>query len=139
VYVVDASVWVSRFLPDDVHHQTSRRWFEDVIVRGDPLVSPALVLPEIAGALGRRTGDAELALRAVSLLQLLPSLRLVPIDGRLADAAARVASTARLRGADSVYVALAEELGLPLVTWDREQLERTVNRATAVTPDHVTR
>ena len=29
----------------------------------------------------------------------------------------------RLRGADAVYVALAEQLGIPIVTWDGEMLK----------------
>jgi predicted nucleic acid-binding protein len=29
-----------------------------------------------------------------------------------------------LKGSDAVYVALAERMGIPLITWDNEQLAR---------------
>jgi predicted nucleic acid-binding protein len=49
---------------------------------------------------------------------------MVAVDAELAEAAARVAGDLRLRGADSVYVALAKQLSLELVTWDLEQASR---------------
>jgi len=36
--------------------------------------------------------------------------------------------------ADAVYVALAEQLQIPLVTWDREQRERGGQRIVAQEP-----
>ena len=39
--------------------------------------------------------------------------------------AAQVAVDLHLRGADAVYVATAQRLSVPLVTWDREQLDRS--------------
>jgi predicted nucleic acid-binding protein len=60
----------------------------------------------------------------VRLLSRLPALRIVAVGSELAEAAARLAGDQRLRGADSVYVALAKRLSLPLVTWDLEQARR---------------
>ncbi len=37
-------------------------------------------------------------------------------------------------GADALFVASAELLDVPLVTWDREQRERAGNRVTCITP-----
>jgi predicted nucleic acid-binding protein len=54
----------------------------------------------------------------------LTNVTLVFVDDVLAREAARLAAELRVRGADSVYIALARELGLPLVTWDVEQLQR---------------
>ena len=58
------------------------------------------------------------------LLEQLPNSRLVAIDPHLARHAALLAGEHRLRGSDSFYVALAQQLGFSLVTWDREQAER---------------
>ncbi len=124
MYVVDASVWVSRFVPTDVHHQPSYRWLEAAITRGELLAAPALLLAEVAGAVSRRTGRPELAVRAVDLLEQLPNGRLVPVDAQLARLAAALAGQFQIRGGDALYVALAQQLGFSLVTWDREQAER---------------
>lgn len=51
-------------------------------------------------------------------------IELVPITEALAARSADVAIRGSLRGCDSVYVALAEQLAQPLVTFDREQATR---------------
>ena len=56
--VVDASVWVSRFLPADETHQESRRWLERYFRSGGQLVEPVLLLVELSAAISRRTGSA---------------------------------------------------------------------------------
>jgi predicted nucleic acid-binding protein len=38
--------------------------------------------------------------------------------------APRIAANLGLRGADAIYVAVAEQLRLPLITWDNEQEEK---------------
>ena len=47
-----------------------------------------------------------------------------PVTVELGMLAAVAARTTAVRGADAVYLALAAELGIPLVTWDRQQRER---------------
>jgi len=125
VYVVDASVWVSRFVVGDVRHEPSRLWLAALVQSDAAIAAPALLLPEVAGAIARRSGRPELAMQALSLLQRLPHMRLVSIDADLAQRAGRLAADLGLRGADAVYVSLAHQLGVPLVTWDREQRERS--------------
>ena len=132
--VVDASVWVSRLVSSDTHHTVTRAWMERHVAAGDPLIAPVLALPEIAGAVARRTGDATLAHQAVSAVLRIPTLRLIDVDARLAQSAARLAADHALRGADAVYVALALELGVSLVTLDREQRDRTSALLTTLEP-----
>jgi len=132
--VVDASVWVSRLVDVDAHHARTRRWFERVGPRGGLLVTPALALPEVSGAIGRRTREPRLAHQAVRRLLALPSLRVAALDADLAEHASALAAELALRGADAVYVALAERLGLPLVSWDREQRSRAAGTVEVVAP-----
>jgi len=47
------------------------------------------------------------------------------VDAGLAHQAALIAADLGLRGADAIYVALAERLGCPLVTWDVEMIRKT--------------
>lgn len=137
MYVVDASVWVSRFVRADAHHELSRLWLAGLVEEGTAIAAPALLLQEVAGAIARRIGRPELATRALSLLQRLPNIRLVPIEAELAQVAGRFAADLGLRGADAVYVSLAHRLGVPLVTWDKEQRERSAASLDVVTPQEV--
>lgn len=119
--MVDASVWVSRLVPGDGHHEASRIWLESELARGRLLVSPILLLAEVAGVLARRTGDPALAASAVNGLLRLAGLRLVAVGPHLGRLAAQLSCDLGLRGSDALYVAVAYHLGLPLVTLDREQ------------------
>lgn len=133
--VVDASVWVSRLVPQDLFHEQSRRWLAEHVAAGGLLVAPVLVLAEVGGAVSRRTGDAQLARRAVELLLRVPALRLVPLDPQLGQAAADLAGDLGLRGADAVYVATARALNLPLLSWDEDQRTRAGRVVAAYSPD----
>ncbi|MCX8068333.1 MAG: PIN domain-containing protein [Anaerolineae bacterium] len=95
--VVDASVWVSRLVPQDIHYGASRRWLEARVAAGDLLVAPVLLLAEVAGAIARRTGAPELGHRAVEGSLRVPNLRLVSLDRRLGREMARLAADLRLR------------------------------------------
>lgn len=132
--VVDASVWVSRMVPGDVHHTRCEAWFKEQTAGGSLLVAPVFLLAEVAGAISRRTGEPGLAQQAVELLQRLSSLRLVSVDPPLARLAAQLAGDHALRGADAMYVATAHHLGLPLVTLDDEQLTRSRAAVSAIAP-----
>jgi predicted nucleic acid-binding protein len=132
--VVDASVWVSRLVIDDVFHTASRRWLTQHAKDGGQWVAPALMPAEVVGAISRRTGKPELATRALNHLLKLPGLRLVALDRRLGRAAAQLAASAGLRGADAVYAALAQHLSIPLVTWDEEIGQRVGGLLTVIKP-----
>jgi predicted nucleic acid-binding protein len=135
--VIDASVWVSRLVPQDTNHVATRDWLERHIRSGNLTASPTLALAEVAGAVARRTAKARLGTRAVSSLLALPGLRLIAVDRRLSVTAARLAAELALRGADAVYVAAALDLGVPLVSWDVEQRERGRRVVRVQTPDEV--
>ena len=132
--VVDASVWVSLFVASDVHHAATRAWLAACVYAGTPIVAPSIVLAEIAGAVARRTGLGADGDAAVRLATALPGMRLINIDRRLATHAAALAAALRLRGADAVYVALADLLGVPLATWDAKQVERAGGRVPTTLP-----
>lgn len=133
--VADASVLVSWFHEADQYHQASRIWLRRHLLGRGKIVAPMLLQSEVAGALTRRTGDQAIGNRAARWIRSLPEIQLVPIDEALGELAATLAVELRLRGADAVYVAVAVQLHLPLVTWDREQRERGGQRVDARRPD----
>lgn len=132
--VVDASVWVSVFLTQDVHHRPVRRWLEDRLVSDEAIISPVLLLSEVGGAIARQTRSPKTAARALKFIEGIPGLRLVPVDHLLGRAAAELAVRLRLRGADAVYVAVAAHLKIPLVTLDAEQRERAQEMIEVILP-----
>ena len=126
--VVDASVWVARLVPQDIFHRSTREWMEARRAENTLFVSPALLLPEVAGAISRRTHRSDQADQAVVTLQRLPGLRLIEMEHTLVETASRLASRLGLRGADAIYVAAADYLNLPLCTLDLEQARRAADR-----------
>ena len=129
-YVLDASVWVSRLVEQDEMHSTVRGWMDDQRANGAQFISPTLLLAEVGGAITRRTGESSLGNRVISALENLPGLRLVEMDNELMDTAAHLAAELGLRGADSVYFATANQLGLPLVSFDVDQQQRARSQVT---------
>src|SRR2546422_376221 len=69
-----------------------------MVVDASVVVSRLVLLPEVAGAVARRTGDPRLARRAVDAVLRLPALRLVQVD----DSRARRPGSP---GAEAVYIA----------------------------------
>lgn len=133
--VVDASVVVSRLVSHDVNHEASRRWLTRHVAEGGLVIAPTLLLPEVAGAVSRRTGEPRLARRAVEAVLRVPGLRLISVDDVLARTAAALAGRLRVRGADAVYIAIAANLGLSLVTWDIEQRDRGTRLVEVLIPE----
>lgn len=138
MYVVDASVWVSRLIPADKHHDQSHRWLGTVLRARVRLFAPVILLAEVAGAVARRTGREERGLRAIENIVEIEDIRLVTLDPEMTMRSARVAAGLYLRGADATYVALAQETGYPLVTWDSQQAERAKGSVQTLTPADLT-
>ena len=69
-----------------------------------------------------------------TLIESFPGLRLVVLDLPLARRAVQITTVHRLRGADSIYVAVAEAFNTTLITWDAEMLQRSPAVVAALTP-----
>ncbi len=122
--VVDASIWVSRLVPQDEFHDRCLQWLSRQRSNDVTLTSPSFLLAEVAGAISRRTRDNQLAERTVEALKGLPGLRLIEMNQTVIENAARLAARLGLRGADAIYVAVASHLNIPLATLDEDQREK---------------
>lgn len=127
---VDASIWVAAFDPLDPFHDPSLRFLTTATSQGLRVLGPALMPVEVACAIARRAGREELDPAILDRLRAYPRLVLQPMDELLLAEAARLGPARRLRAADAVYAATAAVHKTPLVSWDRELLER----AGALTP-----
>jgi predicted nucleic acid-binding protein len=130
--VVDANVFVSLLVPADVHHERCVVWLRARLSAGETLVAPAILLPEVGGSVSRRASETS-GRNAIADLRRIRTLRLVPIDGKLAALAADLAVAHGLRGADAVYAAVADALHVSLVTLDAD-FQRIAGRVKIIAP-----
>lgn len=135
MFTIDTSVFARDLDPADPNHTACRLLLEELDGDGIPIFAPTLLLVELAATISRTRRDPIRA-RVVSIsLRDLAHLTLLPIDDLLARQAAEVAADFRLRGADAVYVAVAQQTGTALVTLDTEQRTRAAGAITTYTPD----
>jgi predicted nucleic acid-binding protein len=134
-YTVDASVFVNAFNPHEEGHVQSLQILSAIQERGDPVIVPTLLVPEIASAVARATNDTAGALQYAVATAALPHLTLVSLTAAVAREAADLAATHRLRGADAVYVAVARRYGTTIVSRDDEQRMRGAAVVTCQTPE----
>ena len=126
--VVDSSVIAAFYIPEDAHHVEASAYI-DGLERGDYVFHlPMLVVVEVSAAIRRRLPrwQRPYAQWHAKLAQWEREgkVTLYPLDRERMDGAALAALGRRLSGADSVISALAEELDMPLRTFDRELRER---------------
>jgi predicted nucleic acid-binding protein len=139
MYTIDASVHISALNPAEADSAVSRAFLARVRQHHIALFSPTLLLVEVSAAVARVWDDAGRAVALAQILHGLPNQILVPLDEALADRAIELAAKARLRGADAVYAAVAEQYGTTLVTLDRRQLDRLPPEVRTACPADVLR
>lgn len=131
---IDANIFVSARMRTEINHSISDQFLNRVVAAALLIYCPTLVLPETAAAIFRSTGRVSLANGAVSQILNFPYLTLVDLTADRARQAADLAVSCRLRGADAVYAAVAQEFGTTLITWDQELLTRGVAAVPTLTP-----
>jgi predicted nucleic acid-binding protein len=122
--VVDASVFISAILPNDINHNASKVWFDSLFNTGGFFFTPTIFLSEIAAPLSRAHNQPNLAKHLVQSLMNSPIIKLQPVTDKIASRAGIIATDYKIRGCDAIYVALAEALNEDLLTWDKQQRER---------------
>lgn len=132
-WVIDASVFVASARSDEPDYQMSREFLRKA--QNCEIFCPTLVLAECAVAISRQTDDPSLAEELIGIIMDLPALNLIPLDLLLARKASTMALKYRLRGADSVYVAVAAAFDAVLITLDKEMLKRASMAVETLTPD----
>lgn len=131
---IDASVFVATARADEAHHAASVSFLRWIRSQRQSILCPTLVLPECAAAIAKPTGEADDAQELVRSLERFHGMCFVALALPLAERAAEIAIACRLRGSDSVYVAVAEVFGATLITWDAEMLGRAPAIVPTMTP-----
>jgi len=120
---------VAYLLDSDEFHQRSRHYIEG-LEKGDYTFHlPMLVAVEVMASVSRRPQMNRLAIINAWQRTLLDwesggKTILYPLDRNRMNNAANVAIRDRLKGSDAVIAALAEELDMPLRTFDSELQQR---------------
>lgn len=134
-YTIDANILISAHVPTEAEHPASKRFVEHLQTSKAQLYCPTLMLVEIASALIRTTKNTEQTKHFIHTVELLPNMTLIAIDERFAQKATETAIKTHLRGADAIYVTVAQEYDARLVTWDKEMLARAVGVVQVVNPE----
>ena len=126
--VVDSSVIVAAFMPEEPNHLLGVQYISG-LERGDYVFHlPMLVVAEVSSAIRRRLRYWQWEYagwrRNLARWERYGKVVLYPLNRARMESAVSSARRRRLRGADSIVAALAEELNMPLRTFDRELLAR---------------
>ena len=116
-YVVDARVAVKWYVPEEVHSEAALRLLEP----GNELHVPDLLMAETGNILWKKSRRREIApgeARRIARALLAVPLTVHP-TAPLLEGAMEIATLSDRTVYDSLYVALAVGLGVPLVTADR--------------------
>jgi predicted nucleic acid-binding protein len=136
--VIDTSVWASRLLPHDSNHQPAQAWTDAHIMNGGFLAAPLIFVIEVASVIARETlppNNPQVdAHNAVNYIYSLPIMRLVPMDRTLVNEATNLAADYGIRGADAMFVVVAKQLSLPLVTFDGYPLKQRSSLVVTIKP-----
>ncbi len=131
--MLDAAVWVSAAIPQEQQHASSRQWIDQYLVAGGVLVISEWFIVEVAAAIGRRVSPLH-GQSAYMRVYSLSQITIVPMSRQLMQDSAATAAALRLRAGDAVYVALAQGLGLPVISWDGEIAQRGGPRVVVFDP-----
>ncbi len=131
---IDANVFVSAASTTEIQYTASIAFFARILQMHKRIYCPTIVLPETVAGIIRPTNNSQLASITASGLSQLPGLTLVVLDDALASAASDIILQCRLRGADAIYLAVAQEYGTTLITWDQELLTRGPSVVPTMTP-----
>jgi predicted nucleic acid-binding protein len=132
--VIDASVLVSWFVTYDANHDASYQWMKRYRAIRGLLVVPSFAIIEVAAAIARQSRQSALAKAAIKDMYSVSTLRIAPLDSILVHSAVDIASDLQMRAGDATYVAVAYKLKIPLVSWDKEQLQRGSGLLTTYNP-----
>jgi len=124
MFTIDASVHINALDLSETGSAESQM-FLAYAHRGEAAVySPTLLIVEVCATVARVFDDPDRGLAMMNAIRGLPGQIWVPLDEIIAQVAGQLGATYRLRGADSIYAAVAKCYNATLVTLDRQQLER---------------
>ena len=137
MYTIDASVWINGFDQRELGYDYSKQLLESIRNKGNTIIIPNIVLAEVAGAISRTRKNPKQAIIFTQAMSKLPNVKLIHIDKQIARKASQLAAQYALRGADSIYAAVAKQFNCVLISLDNEHLTRLKDFLNVQTPESV--
>lgn len=126
-FCLDANIFVSALDVREKAHSEAVRFLTEIQKRHIPLFEPELILFEVGTVLHRKASQGDLEdSEADSLMEHFFKYPLIlQWESVISQRALRLAKSLRAKGmADSYYLALAETKKIPLITMDKDFLQR---------------
>lgn len=124
MYCIDASVIINSQLEREPYHSQSKAFLIMVEKKNLKVFLPEIVIPEITSGILRATMDENSAFQLANNLRSISNFLFVSVDSKLANLASWVVCKTNSKGADAIYIALAFDYNLELITLDKGQLEK---------------
>jgi predicted nucleic acid-binding protein len=86
---------------------------------------PEIIIPEITSGLLKAIRNPKTVYKLALSFRNVPNFSFIPVDKRIADLASWIICKTGLKGTDAIYVALALDFNLELITLDKDQLEKS--------------
>ncbi len=134
MYCIDASVLTNSQIENERFYIDSKNFINKIMENKIKVVVPEIIIPEVASAIARGTGNANYAIKFVLEFRKIPNINIVPVESNLSNLAADIAARHKLRGADSIYVATSIAFNARLITLDKHQKEKASKILYALTP-----
>ena len=122
---IDSCIIVAALFDKEKKYIVCRNLLEKVKNGEYIAIEPYIVLVEVVAAIKRRTGSSHLAERVKQDLCDINSIVFLDISSTRAHQAADIAQETGVRGMDAIVIQIAKEFNSPLVSLDREMLERS--------------
>jgi predicted nucleic acid-binding protein len=121
---LDSSVIVAALRKQEVHYEAAKNLLEKVKDGNHIAIEPYIVLIEVVAAIKRRTGSTELAKRVKNDLLAIDTINFTDLESTRANDASEIALNLGVRGMDAIVIQTAKEFNIPLITLDKEIIEK---------------
>ncbi len=121
---LDSSVIVAALRKQEVHYEAAKNLLEKVKDGNHIAIEPYIVLIEVVAAIKRRTGSTELAKRVKNDFLAIDTINFTDLESTRASDASDIAMNLGVRGMDAIIIQTAKEFNIPLITLDKEMIEK---------------
>ena len=121
---LDSSVIVAALRKQEVHYEAAKNLLEKVKDGNHIAIEPYIVLIEVVAAIKRRTGSTELAKRVKNDFLAIDTINFTDLESTRASDASEIAMNLGVRGMDAIVIQTAKEFNVPLITLDKEMIEK---------------